>query len=213
MQTTFIALTGDHRTSVSKYNYLSATAHLIDDKWQLHSVASGMVKTEDACASQFLEVAKEWEITDKVTTIGTDSARNMIAAARSLPFEHTPYVVHIIQRVITVSLRDSGLDGALAKCRKIVGHFKHSPANTAELKVQQASHWQEEESLAQDVLTRWNSTLEMIKRVQHNKKPLKATLAQGHKLAMLTSVEYDRLAKLEALLEPLFYGLTALLKS
>ncbi|XP_053289765.1 E3 SUMO-protein ligase ZBED1-like [Pleuronectes platessa] len=130
----------------------------------------------------------------------------MVAAARSLPFEHMPCVAHIIQRTITVSLRDSGFDGALAKCRKIVGHFKHSPANTAELKVQQASHGQTEGSLIQDVATRWNSTLEMIKRIQHNKEPLKATLAQQkHNLATLTSAEYDRLANLETLLEPCRY--------
>ncbi|XP_063765784.1 E3 SUMO-protein ligase ZBED1-like [Eleginops maclovinus] len=210
-QATFIALTGDHWTSVSNHNYLGVTAHLIDDKWELHSFALGVGKTEErhfaeACASQFLQVAKEWEITDKVTTIGTDSARNMIVAARSLPFEHMPCVAHIIQRVITVSLRDSAFDGALAKCRKIVGHFKHSAANTAELKLQQASHGQEEQSLIQDVPTCWNSTLEMIKRGQNNKDPLKATLAQQkHKLAMLTSAEYDRLAKLETLLEPCRY--------
>ncbi|KAK0146221.1 Zinc finger MYM-type protein 1 [Merluccius polli] len=57
-----------------------------------------MLKTEErhfaeACASQLLQVANEWEITGKVTTIGTDSARNMIAAARSLPFEHLPCAV------------------------------------------------------------------------------------------------------------------------
>jgi len=60
-----------------------------------------------ACASQFIEVAQEWEIVDKVTTVGTDSARNMIAAARILQYDHMPCVAHIIQRVITVALRDS----------------------------------------------------------------------------------------------------------
>ncbi|XP_053479313.1 E3 SUMO-protein ligase ZBED1-like [Ictalurus furcatus] len=142
----------------------------------------------------------------KVTTIGTDSARNMIAAARSLPIEHVPCVAHMIQRVITVDLRDSGFDSVLAKCHKIVGHFRHSPSNTAELKAQQASHGLIEESLVLDVPTRWNSTLEMIRRIQHNKDPLKATLAQQkHNFTMLTSAEYDRLARLEMVLEPCRY--------
>ncbi|XP_070781210.1 uncharacterized protein [Enoplosus armatus] len=56
-------------------------------------------------------------------------------------------VVKTEERHFAEALRD----GALAKCCKIVGHFKHSPANAADVKVQQASHWQEEESLVQDV--------------------------------------------------------------
>ncbi|KAL7389051.1 hypothetical protein ABVT39_025546 [Epinephelus coioides] len=203
-----IALTGDHWTSVNNQNYLGVTGHLIDDKWQLHSFALGVVKTEerhfaDACTRQFIQVSDEWKTTDKVTTIGTNSARNMIAAARSLPFEHLPCIAHMIQRVIAVSLSHSGFDGALAKCRKIVGHFKHSPANTAKLKAQQASHGQDEEPLIQDVPTRWNSTLGMITRVLKNKEPLKPTLAQQkHNLALLTAAEHDRLARLETLLGP-----------
>ncbi|KAJ8342953.1 hypothetical protein SKAU_G00328810 [Synaphobranchus kaupii] len=210
-QAPFIALTGDHWTSVNNQNYLGVTGHLIDNKWQLHSFALGVVKTEerhfaDACARQFIQVSDEWKITDKVTTIGTDSARNMIAAARILPFDYLPCIAHMIQRLITVSLSNSGFDGALAKCRKIVGHFKHSPANAAELKAQQASHGQDEEPLIQDVPTRWNSTLAMITRILQNKEPLKETLAQQkHNLALLTAAEYDRLARLETLLEPCKY--------
>lgn len=63
----------------------------------------------------------------------------MTAAARSLPFEHVPCVAHMIHRVITVALQDSGFDSILAKCRKIVRHFRHSPANTAELKASLSS--------------------------------------------------------------------------
>ena len=47
------------------------------------------MKTEElhlaeACAEQFQTVASNWAIEDKTTTIGIDSARNMIAAARLL---------------------------------------------------------------------------------------------------------------------------------
>ncbi|KAJ7995640.1 hypothetical protein DPEC_G00246680 [Dallia pectoralis] len=103
---------------------------------------------------------------------------------------------------------DGGFDGALAKCRKVVGHFKHSPANSDELNVQQASLGQVQESLVQDVPTRWNSTLEMIKRVMRNRDALHTTLSkQKHNLALPTNAEYEKLAKLEKLLEPCRYGL------
>jgi len=120
-----IALTGDHWTSVSNRNYLGVTSHLINYKWQL---ALGVVKMDErhfaeACACQFIEFAQEWEIVDKITTVETDSPCNMIATARILPYEHMPRVAHIIQRVITVALCDSGFVDALAKCREIVRHF------------------------------------------------------------------------------------------
>uniref|UniRef100_A0A3B5A479 BED-type domain-containing protein n=1 Tax=Stegastes partitus TaxID=144197 RepID=A0A3B5A479_9TELE len=123
-----VALTGDHWTSVSNHNYLGVTAHIIDSEWKLKSFALTVSKTvtrhhADACAEQVDAVTKEWQIENKVTTIGTDSARNMVAAARQLPFEHMPCAAHMLQRTITVSLEHSGFDTALAKCRKIVGSF------------------------------------------------------------------------------------------
>ncbi|XP_035989999.1 uncharacterized protein LOC118561850 [Fundulus heteroclitus] len=39
--------------------------------------------------------------------------------------EHMPCIAHMLQRSINVSLSDSGFTNVLAKCRKIVGHFRH----------------------------------------------------------------------------------------
>nr|XP_055048150.1 E3 SUMO-protein ligase ZBED1-like [Misgurnus anguillicaudatus] len=210
-QAQYVALTGDHWTSVSNHNYLGVTTHFIDCNWTLQSFALTVLKTEtrhysDACAEQFLTVADKWNITEKVTTIGTDSARNMIAAARKLPFDHIPCAAHILQRTITICLADSGFVDALTKCCKIVGHFKHSPANTEELHQQQTAIGQQREQLIQDVSTRWNSSLDMITRLLRNEEAVKATLAQQkHKLVILTAAEWDKLHKLEMLLEPCKY--------
>ena len=104
--TEHVALTGDHWTSVSSDNYLGVAAHLITDKWKLKSFALTCMKTEDrhfaeACAEQFKTVASNRAIDQKTTTIGTDSARNMLAAARLLSYEHMPCIAHILQRSIT----------------------------------------------------------------------------------------------------------------
>ncbi|KAL3969666.1 collagen type XXVI alpha (EMI domain-containing protein 2) [Sarotherodon galilaeus] len=206
-----VALTGDHWTSVNNNNYLGVTAHFIGNDWTLQSFALTVSKTEqrhyaEVCADHFLSVANEWNIRVKLTTLGTDSARNMVAATRLLPFEHMPCMVHILQRTVTVSLNDSTFETALAKCPKIVGHFKHSPANAQESKAQQAAHGHQTELLVQDIPTRWNSTLEMIKRIQRNKSVLTTVLAQQNsKVTMLTDQEFHRLQKLEELLEPCQY--------
>ncbi|XP_062381388.1 E3 SUMO-protein ligase ZBED1-like [Sardina pilchardus] len=209
--TTSIALTGDYWTSLGNHSYLGVTAHFIDQEWKLHSHALTVMRTDDrhtanACADHFMDVAGQWNIQERVSTLNTDSARNMIAASKQLPFEHLPCTAHSIQRSVTVSLQNSTFEGVLAKCRKVVGHFKHSPPNTAELQKQQVAHGLKAETLAQDVPTRWNSTLEMIKRVQRNQEPLRDVLAQQkNNVTMPTKAELEKLQKLELLLEPCRY--------
>ncbi|RVE68512.1 hypothetical protein OJAV_G00093430 [Oryzias javanicus] len=206
-KTEAVALTGDYWTSLGNHNYLGATGHFFDCEWQLRSTALTVMKTEErhfasVCAEHFLDVARQWGVEEKVSTLTTDSARNMIAAARQLPFEHVPCVAHCIHRVITVCLHNSPFDSTLAKCRKLVGHFKHSPANFAELEQKQIAHDQKKESLAQDVTTRWNSTLEMIKRILRNVEPLRDALAEhATNVTMPTPAELDKLKKLEEVLE------------
>ncbi|XP_068577816.1 E3 SUMO-protein ligase ZBED1-like [Cebidichthys violaceus] len=197
-----VALTGDYWTSLGNQNYLGVTVHYIDEQWELHSHALTVMQTEDrhfaeTCAEHFIHVAQQWNV-----SLSTDSAINMIAAARHLPFEHDPCVAHSLQRSVTVSLQNSAFDDVLAKCRKVVGHFKHSPASAAELEHQQIEHGQKEESLIQDIPTRWNSTLDMIKSVRRNEQPLRDVLTTHNtKIAMPTTAEMDELQRLETLLE------------
>ncbi|XP_053179676.1 E3 SUMO-protein ligase ZBED1-like [Scomber japonicus] len=210
-QTSTVALTGDYWTSLGNHSYLGVTAHYFDSKWVLKSHVLTVMKTEErhlanTVAEHFMKVAQEWDIENKVSTLTTDSARNMIAASRELPFEHMPCAAHLLQRAITVTLNNSPFDGVLAKCRKVVGHFKHSPPNAAGLEQQQVAHGLPKDALTQDVSTRWNSTLEMVRSVLKNKEPLKNTLAlHTTKVTMPTPAEMDKLQKLEAVLEPCRY--------
>uniref|UniRef100_A0AAR2JYW7 BED-type domain-containing protein n=1 Tax=Pygocentrus nattereri TaxID=42514 RepID=A0AAR2JYW7_PYGNA len=204
-----VALTGDHWTSVSNSNYLGVTAQtvcVVNKVWQLASFVLTVEKVNNRhyavnCADHFFSVVESWKIEQKVT-IGNDCARNMMAAARQLPFQHMPCVAHILQRSITVCLYSGAFNAVLAKCRKIVGHFRHSPANIMELYKEQRALDQENEPLIQDVSTRWNSTLFMIRRLLKNKEAVKATLdKQRHKL-VLSAAEWTKLEKLAAILEP-----------
>nr|XP_047141291.1 uncharacterized protein LOC124816231 [Hydra vulgaris] len=158
------------------------------------------------CAEHFIHVAQQWNILNKVSTLSTDCARNIVAAARHLPFERVPCVAHSLQRSVTVSLHNSAFDNALAKCRKVVGHFKHSPASAAELEKKQIELGKKKESLLQEIPTRWNSTLDMIKSVRRNEQPLSDVLTTHNtNVAMLTPAEMDKLQRLEKLLEPCRY--------
>ncbi|XP_074847231.1 E3 SUMO-protein ligase ZBED1-like [Carettochelys insculpta] len=203
-----VAFIGDHWTSVSNHCYFRVTAHLIDAAWKLQSFALTVLHAEErqyaeACAECFLDVAKEWNIQEKVTTITTDSDHNMVAATSRLPFEHITCIAHSLQQSITIALSDAGFENILKKCRKLMDHFKNSPNNSVELGIEYAANGQKQEPLVQDISTRWNSTLTMIQQLLRNKAAIAATLAlQKHKLSVPTSKEFEKLQKLETLLEP-----------
>nr|XP_006110692.1 septin-2 isoform X2 [Pelodiscus sinensis]XP_014425111.1 septin-2 isoform X2 [Pelodiscus sinensis]XP_025036523.1 septin-2 isoform X2 [Pelodiscus sinensis] len=122
----------------------------------------------------------------------------MVAAVSRLPFEHVTFVAHSLQRSISVALNDGGFENMIAKCRKLVGHFKHSPANSTELGIQQAANGQKQEPLVQDISTRWNSTLAMIQCLLCKKTIIMSTLnLQKHHLSVPTDKEFEKLQKLK----------------
>lgn len=211
-QTNTVALTGDYWTSISNHSYIGLQLHHSNSTLFFTRVGTSVacfaiMKTEerhfaDTCVEHFMQVARQWGIEHKVSTLTTDSARNMVAAARQLPFEHMPCVAHSLHRAITVSLQNSPFNSTLTKCRKVIGHFKHSPAKALELKQQQIAHFHKKESLTQDASTRWNSILEVIKRVLRNQEPLRDALAlHPTNVTIPTTAELEKLKKLETVLE------------
>lgn len=206
-QTNTVALTEDYWTFRSNHSCLGITAHYLSPQWELKSHVLTVMETEeqhfaDTCAEQFLQVARQWGIEHKVSTLTTDGACNVVAAASQLPVEHMPCIAHSLHRAITVSLQNSPFNSALAKCRKVIGHFNHSPPNALELEQQQIAHFHIKESLTQDVSTKWNSTLEMIKHVLRNQEPLRDALAlHPTNVTMPTTAEVEKLKKLETVLE------------
>ncbi|XP_077367138.1 E3 SUMO-protein ligase ZBED1-like [Festucalex cinctus] len=206
----FVALTGDYWTSIRDEIYVGVTAHIVDvthDTWHLQSFIVTVLNTDsrhvENCYEEFLSVAEIWGIQQKITTIGTESAPTTTAAERLLQFQHMPCIAHILQRTITFSLAESGFNGTLIKCRKIVAHFKHSPENTEELYQEQSRLGQENEPLVKDVSTRWNSTLDMIARLLKNQEAVFTALdKQKHALNMLTPSEILQLQMLVTVLEP-----------
>ena len=76
---------------------------------------------------------------------------------------------HCIQLRILEGFKAADVSPLIGKCRHLVGHFKHSSANTTELKTSHDSISKEEgatfHKLLQHVPTRWNSTYLMLMRL------------------------------------------------
>ena len=135
-----VAMTSDFWTSLGNKAYCGITGHLINDDWEMQSAVMEcrhVVERHFAqnVAELFTNFAAAWGITSKVKAPVTDNARYMTAAVALCSFLHIPCVAHCLQLSILHSFKIADTDTSFAKCRKVVGHFKHSSANTVELKI------------------------------------------------------------------------------
>lgn len=149
---------------------------------------------------------KQWNLeSGKVRHICSDNAANITKAIRLLNVTHVPCMAHTLQLAIKHGIEQSGLNATLSKCRKIVGHFKHSSLRTKELTTIQQEQQPNSTptSLIQDTPTRWGSTLQMIERLTtHKASVLQSLETHKHNLTMLTENEWSKLTGLQRLLDP-----------
>ncbi|XP_065652748.1 E3 SUMO-protein ligase ZBED1-like [Hydra vulgaris] len=189
-------------------SYLGLTCHLIDNNWMLNSFALGVHQTldrhtSDNVSTHIRNIADEWGLFEKIFSIGTDNGRNIVKAVSSFPFKHLPCFAHTVQLIIKSAIEETAFDITLAKCHRIVGHFKHSPANNMELHESQIDLDLPQENLIQDVVTRWNSMYDMLRRMLKHKKAITVTLdEQNHHFQTLTEREWEKMEKIADVLQP-----------
>jgi len=204
-----VSLTADFWTSSQNRNYIGVTAHFIEN-WTLQSVVLDILEvneshTAEVCGQTLVDIAKDWSISDKVLCIITDRGRNIVKSV----VEHTPYInsncmAHIFQRAIAAGFKASSMDTLLTKCRKLVGHFKHSPKQTSLLSKAAEELQLRHLSLIQNVTTRWFSCLAMAQRLLSQKEAVNKVLDEaGDSKFKLNDADFARLEQLVKLLAPL----------
>lgn len=128
-----------------------------DNENRRMSLCGGMCRTLSNCSGELMK-----RLQPEGQTVYTIWSLHHI-----LLFDHMPCITQMLQRSITVSLTDSGFVSALSKCRKIVGHFKHSPAKAVELNAEQFSLRQKQDMV--HMIWIWSNTWSAIK--QHYQPP------------------------------------------
>ena len=118
----FVSVTLDFWTSHATESYLGVTVHLISADWVLKTyiLQTRNVKghhTAEYVAECIRHVTVEWEIPDKLCGITTDNARNIVAAARQLPWIRIPCVAHTLQLAVKAGLDVEAVQRVLARCR------------------------------------------------------------------------------------------------
>jgi len=98
------------------------------------------------------------------------------------------------------------IDGLLATCRSIVGHYKKSStAKERLLALQKNEKILTPLMLIQDVTTRWNSEYLMLKRIDELKRFISADLiGSNSNIDNLTREQYSTIESLTCVLKPLY---------
>ena len=116
---------------------------------------------------------------------------------------------------VQCGLQLSGVASLTAKCRKLVGHFRHSAQATAKLKHMQKTLKMKEVKVKQEVASRWNSMYDMMERIIQLKAPIATVLMEGKASAMslvLSGEEFRELTAIMEVLKPLAEATTRLCK-
>ena len=206
-----VSITLDFWTSHANESFLGVTVHLISEEWVLCSyvLQTRNVKerhTADNVAECIRHVIVEWQIPDKLCGITTDNARNIVAAARQLPWTRFPCIAHTLQLAVNAGLKVEAVQHLVGRCRKIVGHFNHSHVAQSALETTQSRLDLPQHKLIQDVSTRWNSAFQMMERVMEQQAALSTVLIGSKKISdrslILTADEITNVEYIVSVLKP-----------
>jgi hypothetical protein len=111
-------------------------------------------------------------VSDKVEACVHDNAWNIQSAGNMCKdWGDLRCFAHTVQLSMKPAFLVPEVCDLVSKCRKLVGHFKHSSTITAEFTDRQKSMDNlPKRSLVQDVVTRWNSTYDMMSRLLEQRR-------------------------------------------
>ena len=160
--------------------------------------------TADAIAEIISKLLEVWNIDKaRVHAIVRDNATNMVAGIRQFGLPAVSCVIHTLQLVVKDSIFiQKSVTDILARCRKIVGHFKHSSLATGYLLSIQKQLGLAEHKLIQDEPTRWDSSYYMLERVVEQRRAISLYDADHGLPEILSANEWQQADKVVKLLEP-----------
>jgi hypothetical protein len=200
------ALTTDIWSAPHQQSYLGMTIHWIDANWELHAQLLDIVPLYDAHSAeniteQLCAVLTDFAIGEKILSITTDNAANMVKMGKLLCEQallrfNNSNIIHLrcAAHVLNIGVK-AGLEhisDSVQKARRFAGKLRNSQTLLREMR--KLAEGIEEPFLMPelDVPTRWNSTYSMLVRLKDIKG---VTDALVHKIPSLSNdylTEEDR---------------------
>ena len=188
---------------------MSFTVHFISGEYHLkHYLLETKEFTEahtaENIAEEMTSIVNEWglECADLIAAT-TDNASNIKAALHILQCLHMPCFSHVLNLAVEKAMAVPGVSRALARCRQLTSHFHRSTNASYVLKRKQADLHSVQHNLLHDVITRWNSSYYMIKRVVEQQQPVCAALLELRKGELMPSDhEFAAMSDFLSVMEP-----------
>ena len=204
-----ISFTTDIWSREGGESFISWTAHYITSEFQrdervLQVCPFPGSHTADAISEMILKLLDKWSIDkSRVHTVVRDNAANMVAGIRQCGLSAVSCTIHTLQLVVKDSiLVQRSVKDMLARCRKIVGHFKHSSLAIGHLHSIQNQLSLAKHKLIQDEPTRWDSSYYMLERLVEQRRALSLYDADHGLPEQLSANEWQQAEKIVNLLEP-----------
>ncbi|CAI6371646.1 unnamed protein product [Macrosiphum euphorbiae] len=132
-----VVCTSDCWSSLAQHFYITITAHALNNDWSPMSFTLTTQEMEERhtalnIADKLENVFSNWEIKDKVTTVITDNAKNVVNAVQLLSnttnnnISDVTCAAHSLQLSINKALKEDTISEIINQSSRLVGHFKHS---------------------------------------------------------------------------------------
>eukprot|EP00057_Strongylocentrotus_purpuratus_P035145 XP_797872.3 PREDICTED: zinc finger BED domain-containing protein 1-like [Strongylocentrotus purpuratus] len=179
-----VSYTTDCWTSIGTRDYMTVTAHTIDEDWCRANfvletkpvVGVGeeadqpQRHTTEALQNQLERVVEDWGLRRKSVAVVHDNAANVRRIGEGIDAADVGCAAHTLQLCVNTALDSAPANRTLsAAASRLVGHFKHSVVASKALEAEQRQMGIPEHKLVQSMKVRWNSTFDMFKRLKEQR--------------------------------------------